>query len=32
LKFAFRFNRRFDPSKIYEANHTRYRPVNMASD
>jgi hypothetical protein len=32
LNFAFMFNRRFDPAKIYEANHSRYRPVNMESE
>jgi hypothetical protein len=29
LKFAFRFNRKFDPAKIYEASHPRYRPVTV---
>jgi hypothetical protein len=32
FNFAFRFNRRFNPSKIYEAGHSHYRPVNMVSE
>jgi hypothetical protein len=30
FKFAFKFNRRFNPSKIYKADHALYRPVIVA--
>jgi hypothetical protein len=29
FKFAFKFNRRFKPSKIYKVGHARYRPVTL---
>jgi hypothetical protein len=32
FKFAFKFNRRFQPSKIYEAGHANFRPMSVTSE